>query len=276
MWAKARAPHHARLAVGCAILVLSFVSERGAFATGEDDKVACANAYTEGQRLRSRGALISARDKLRSCTRSVCTKLQADCVQWVGDLDRAIPSVVLRAVDGSGKDLEGVQVKLDDKLMVDHLDGRAIDVDPGAHVFRFEGSSMVPADVHIVLGEGEKARSVLATMRRPGLSQEPDRARPPQRSEYDRPIPWPAFLFGGIGTAGLVSFGYFGLSGRAESMNLESCGRSCSPSDVSATREKLVLADVSLGISVLALAAAAYVVLTRPVVAVPRPSYAGR
>jgi hypothetical protein len=240
------------------------VAEEARAATAEE-KVACADAYTEGQRLRRAGELLRARERLLYCARDLCTVLKADCAHWVDELDGAIPTVVLRAHDSQGHDLSDARVLLDGRPLVDHLDGRSIPVDTGTHVFRFERQGMPSVERQVVLGEADKARSVIVEM---GAPAPPAGAAPVARqTTWARPVPWPTYALAGLGAAGLVSFAYFGLTGRAEHFDLERCSPGCSPSSVDATRTKLLIADVSLGVSLVALGAATYLLLTRPRVA---------
>lgn len=75
----------------------------------------------------------------------------------------------------------------------------------------------------------------------------------------------PAFIVGGIGVVGIISFAIFGLSGKGDVSDLEkTCKPNCKESDVDSARTKLIIADISLGIGVVALAVATYMVLTRP------------
>ena len=76
---------------------------------------------------------------------------------------------------------------------------------------------------------------------------------PPSAEAHSRPIPLPATVAAGIGLVGLGSFTYFGLTGRAEYFDYKnSCGPDCSRSEVAPAHTRLVVADVSLGVSVLA------------------------
>jgi hypothetical protein len=72
-----------------------------------------------------------------------------------------------------------------------------------------------------------------------------------------RPI-WP-WLATAVGVVSTVGFAYWGLNGRREAeMLADRCGynRSCRQSEVDPVREKLILADVSLGAGLLAFGAA--------------------
>lgn len=69
---------------------------------------------------------------------------------------------------------------------------------------------------------------------------------------------WPWFS-AAVGVAGVAGFTYWGLTGRREAEQLaDGCGRdkSCTRAQVDTVRNKLIFADVSLGVGVLACGAA--------------------
>jgi serine/threonine protein kinase len=75
----------------------------------------------------------------------------------------------------------------------------------------------------------------------------------------------PAFIVGGIGVVALGSFAVFGLGGKSDVSTLEKeCKPNCAQSDVDSARTKLIIADISLGVGVVALGVATYMILTRP------------
>ena len=68
----------------------------------------------------------------------------------------------------------------------------------------------------------------------------------------------PSYVLGGVSAAAAASFAYFAISGLSQLNQLEQCKPNCSRSDVRDVRTKYLLADVSLGVSAVALAAAGY------------------
>jgi tetratricopeptide (TPR) repeat protein len=88
-------------------------------------------------------------------------------------------------------------------------------------------------------------------------------AQSPPRTE--RPIPTAAYVLGGIGVAGLVTFGTLAILGRNQQSELEgSCSPSCSPAQVQPMKTKFLIADIGLAVFAVSLGGAGYVVLTRP------------
>jgi hypothetical protein len=237
------------------------------------DKRQCAAAYEQGQRLRKQGQLREARAQLQICAGDRCNRvIQQDCVQWVGELDRAIPTLVLRAQDAGGKDISEVQVTLDGQRLVERLDGRAVEVDPGAHTFRFESAGTVAQEARAVIGEGEKMREILVRLEAPEPPKPPLPPTPvlvppptaPVEAVQPGPSRWPVYAAGGVGVAGLASFTVFWLVGHSEYVTLTACKGHCSPGAVDAARTKFIAADVSLAVSAAALGLATWLFFRAP------------
>ena len=74
-------------------------------------------------------------------------------------------------------------------------------------------------------------------------------------------------------------FAFFGLTGQGDKDQLrDTCAplRACSQDDVDAARTKLVIADVALGVGVVALAVATYMFIQRATFTVPAPPRSAR
>jgi hypothetical protein len=111
----------------------------------------------------------------------------------------------------------------------------------------------------VLLASGEKSRLIelraaapapAATVARPA----PD-ATPVDRASSSAAIgPW---LLGGTSLVALGSFTYFALSAKKRLNHLQAtCSPACSPAETAAGKREAVVADVSLGVSVVALAGA--------------------
>jgi hypothetical protein len=225
-----------------------------------DEVQSCVTAADEGQSARRKGALVEARSRFIACVRDECpAPIRSDCVRWLEDVEARTPSISLRIVASDGRDLTGT-IRIDGAPVPanDLGRGRSMPLDPGAHVFRAEVSGFEPLARSIVLMEGERAR--LVTMTLPALdSSAPDL---PRVSRRPSPLMWGV---GALGVLGLGSFAYFGLTGRAQASDLRSgCGttQTCDPADVEAVRNKYILADVSLGVGVVALGVATVIWLS--------------
>jgi hypothetical protein len=242
-------------------------------AQAEDEKTACASSYENAQTLNRKAELLSARDAMRACAREVCPSfIKNDCIQWLADVEKNIPSVVLSAqVDG--KDVHDVSVEMDGRPYVDSLEGHAAEVNPGRHTFLFKYKK-VPTqptqEVVAVVVEGQKNRPVQSTYTTP----------PPPPDEIHRPVPTSVYLLLGTGVLAMGSFATFsalGLSKRNDLANTSSttgCSPFCSDSQVKPVKTDFLVGDISLAAGVVALGTAAIVFLARPTIVIrPKNPY---
>ncbi len=131
-----------------------------------DTKTECIAAADQAQQARDDGKYRAARDGFQSCSRSVCPKpVVASCTKWARDIAEGMPSVVLGAKDASGSDLTDVRVSFDDTPLTSTLDGKPLDVDPGAHKLRFEREGSTPVEQNVVIKAGEKLRTISVVLR---------------------------------------------------------------------------------------------------------------
>jgi len=174
---------------------------------------------------------------------------------WLGQVENAIPSVVLAARDPRGRDLAEIRVTLDGRPLVDHLDARAVALDPGPHVFTFVTRRGAVVEQRALLREGEKAREIRVEL----PSEEPEPPTPSAPQQASGSTLWPAYALAGTGIAALGLFSYFALSGRSDYVD---CRSSCTSGQRDTVAQKFVGADVALGVSVLALGTGLYWFLT--------------
>ena len=143
-----------RTSVLAAALLVAPVS-----ALAEITKDQCVDANTKAQALRRDGKLAAARDQLLTCGDVHCPGIvRDDCAQRLDELERAQPTVVFDAKDSLGNDVSVLRVTIDGHALAERLDGSALAVDPGAHVFTFEVAGQPIVARRIVLHEGEKSR----------------------------------------------------------------------------------------------------------------------
>ncbi|MBW2529339.1 MAG: hypothetical protein JRI23_34500 [Deltaproteobacteria bacterium] len=222
-------------------------------------KKECADAYLASQRLRKEGKLIAARGQLLLCARDQCPAVvKPDCVQWLSEVEAAIPTVVFAAKGRDGSDTSTVRVWLDGELFSKQLDGKPVPLDPGVHQVRFElvdsAAGVAAKEQEIVVRQGEKNRLVSISFARPSAAPSApapgDEHRP---KPDDRGAPVAAIVIGSVGVVGLGVFAILAALGTSELDDLRStCGQTstCDPADVDAARNKLIGADVSLGIGI--------------------------
>jgi hypothetical protein len=147
---------------GCLLTSLFFSAALGGQALA-DDKADCLAAASKGQTQRDAHALVEARDQFRLCARAQCPAVvQASCIEWLEVTERSLPTIVLSAKEGAGADLIDVKASIDGVVVATRLEGKAIDVNPGLHSFRFELGSGKEVAEDVVIKEGEKDHAVVA------------------------------------------------------------------------------------------------------------------
>jgi hypothetical protein len=202
----------------------------------------CDESFSAAPALIREGHFLGARDALLRCSADDCpAAMRPLCVSDLHDIGPRLPSVVFSAKSAAGADLLDVRVVEHDVVVAARLDGRAVDVDPGPHTFRFEQPSAAPVVVDILAREGEKARPVAVEMAaRISLEQPlPPRATPLPPSVATPPESHASHPWGTLGLvaagAGVVSLGvgtYFGLDAisKDNTSNRTGCnGDVCAP-----------------------------------------------
>jgi hypothetical protein len=250
---------------GAALLVCSVAQA--------DEREVCAEAADQAQQLRDEGKYRQARDQMYTCARDVCpTPIKRDCIQWLADLEKLAPTVVFAAKQG-GRDLIDVKVFMDGVLVAERLDGKPVPVDLGEHTFKFEHAGEVHEE-RAVIAAGQKLRNITADFapEASGAGTDGGPSMPPPEEER-RGSAVPALVVGGIGLAALGTFAVFGIQGLNAVDDLQRCEPNCAKADVSSARTKLIVADISLGVGLVALGVATYMFLTRPTI---DPNVGGR
>jgi hypothetical protein len=239
------------LAIGCA--ASCFLSSSRARA--DDVIAACVKAAEDAQSQRSAHQLRAARQQFLACAQESCPLVvRNDCAGWLSEVDKQMPSIVVQARDTRGVEVSDVRVLADGDVLAERLDGLAIAVDPGEHLFQFEGAGVPALQQRILIREGEKNRALPITLA--AVPPPPDvRAR----GQHPSPL---FYVFSGLAIGSAAGFTYFGLKGMADADELgrAPCGmhKTCPDSEVAPIRRELLVADVSLGIGLVSLGAAAY------------------
>ena len=224
-----------------------------------DDREQCANAAEQAQSLRDEGKYRRAREQMLLCAREVCPgPIKSDCGNWLDQIERDAPTVVFGAKD-AGKDIFDVKVSMDGVVVTERLDGKPQLVDAGEHTFTFEHGGVVKEE-RVLVRSGEKGRAITVTFG----DQAPPLTSPPPVSPTEEGSLVPALVVGGIGIVALGSFALFGIQGKNDVDDLQKCKPRCEESDVDRARTKLIIADISLGVGIVALAVSAYMIITRP------------
>ena len=218
----------------------------------------CAEAYEKAQRLRKDYELRAAHEQLLTCANPACPGfVKQDCARWLGEVEASTPTVVVLARGADGQAMEDVHVTMDGQPLTDHLDGRAIPVDPGAHVVHYEAGGKV-VDERVIVAEGAKNQQIVAQFGAPATTT-PETAAPGQ----SRRVPTATWVLGGVAVVGAISFATFAAMGRS----VQGCAPSCSRSQVDDLRRDYLIADVSWITGLVAAGAALVFYFTAPTTA---------
>lgn len=204
----------------CALAALAAVvgSPAPVFAQDAD---ACISASEQSLTARKAGKLIDARKALATCAATVCPDpIRSSCQQRMSEVTQALPSIVFDVKDPSGGDLSAASLDIDKLRYADHLDGRAIVLDPGDHEFTFTATGQAPLVRHYVLREGEHDRHEAILIGTPlaAPTAGPALARAPALGPAEvlpenagRAQRISGLVLGGVGSAGLIVGSIFGL-----------------------------------------------------------------
>lgn len=224
------------------------------------DDASCIAAHVEAQRLRKAGKVRAARDSLVSCANPNCpSMLVGECTSMLAEVDQSLPTVVFEARDADGRDLGNVRVSEAGQEVAARLDGKAIELDPGEHSFRFEGEGFAARELTVIVREGDKNRKI-------GVVFDAGSTAKPKATEEERDISPGLWVAGGVGVAGLVLFGALGITGLQKRGDLDDqgCAPNCNADDVDEIRGLFIGADVSLAIGIAGLALAPVFYFTSP------------
>lgn len=264
--------------VRCSLLVASLaagVSTLGtpgvARADGEAEDLinACLSSHSEGQVLRMSAKLLESRDAFMKCSASHCpNQIQRDCINWLEQIQLQIPSVGFR-VTADGTSRADVKVYIDDKLVLDRLSGKAIDLNPGPHDLRVELEPYEPFKQLLVVSEGDKFRVVEVAFMTPKPVQ-PAAPMEPTPAETHRPVPLATYIFGGVGIAAAIGGTALGLNAMSLRSDMErpieqgGCAPRCREDAVNTLKQRALFADISWGVSAASLVTASVFYFLRP------------
>jgi hypothetical protein len=158
--------------------------------------------------------------------------VRSDCAKWLTEVEAALPSIVVKAIDAQGRDVAGVQLEIDG-VLVDYAEGRAAVLDPGRRTLTVRAAGYDAQTESFVVRQGETNRIVTFTMK-PATPSKP----PPQSATQPEPdaprsssIPTASFVLGG---------------------------------DVDAAKTKLLAGDIALAGGLVALGAAVVIAIVAP------------
>lgn len=233
-----------------------------ATARADDDearKARCAASYEGGQRQRSDGKLLAARDAFRTCARDCSPAFAKACVEWLDEVEHELPTIVL-GVEGSAR--TDVRVLVDGAPFRDSLDGRPAEIDPGPHLVRFVSlDGKTSAEKSVVVRSAEHLQPVSITL--PAAIVLPAE-RPP--GEVRRPFPWYSGLAAGLFVASAAVGAGTWISGRVMESSLadEGCAPFCDPSRVTPIDLRYQIGAVAFGVAAVSLVVTLVTYALRP------------
>jgi hypothetical protein len=229
--------HYLRLVLS--LLALATLLDSGSAAADDASKDACIDAHSRGQDAREQGKLSMARTLFITCAQPQCPALvQDDCARFADELDRLQPWLSFAARDAQGNDLPDTAVYVDEQLVLTRLDdAKPHAVDPGKHLVRFSHAGRDEA-VTVVVGAGEKSRTVTATFATPpsGSDAAPAarEAQAATSAQTSRSRGARALVIGSAALAAVGStLGIIGLARVPESCSLSSHDCAAPPGDAS-------------------------------------------
>jgi hypothetical protein len=266
-WVRADRPRRATLAryrasVTACLLIAPLLSAPVARAQANE----CA-PLGRAAALRADGKLRAARTQLTSCMEaSECNaEARRRCAAEQQTLANEMPSVVVHAHDGRGNDLVDVSVTLDGEAFVSKLDGLALSIDPGEHTFVFERAGQEPVKQVTTIEPTDKFKLVTVELPDAELLRQRALADTPAAKVSSSPVRLIAGAsLAGVGIVGIAAFAGIGADARSEEKDLRRCRPDCSQGAVDSVSTRYTLANVSLGVGLAALGAAAWVLLTGP------------
>jgi len=242
-------PHTRSLLLAAALVSTALCGTQAAAA--EQTKEQCVAADEAAQPLRRSGKLRDARALLLQCIAAECPRpVRDDCAQRLGEVDRALPTVVFVAEGADGAALTAVHVTVDGVPLAEQLDGTALPIDPGEHTFAFKVDGRAPIEKWLVIRESEKERRERVAFVAPppptpaaapaGIPQTlpptsapaestPSSSTPSETASTANGQRIAAYVLGGAGVVCIGVGGAFGLSAASKwSQAKIDCGSGCS------------------------------------------------
>lgn len=219
----------------------------------------CAARAEEAQRKRRLAHLLEAQTELRACAQDVCPRVvRTDCASALAEVEAELPSIIVAVVDERGNDVVDARIDVDGRAVDASLTALPISLDPGSHTVHATAGPGRAAEAKLMVRLGEQRRAVRLVLPASAAVTRNAVHPPPERSSFAPPA---VYVLTGVGAAALVTFGVFGVRALEGAGDLRRCAPRCSEDEISTTRRDGIIADVALGVGVVALAAATVIYL---------------
>ena len=226
------------------------------------DALSCVQENNTGADKLADHHLLDARETYLACvSETECPPMVlVSCSEALAVLKTSIPTLLVTVVDEQQHELSGVTLTVDEHPAV--LQSGSLEIDPGTHVLRATlGALSVPLEVVVAEEDRDRAVEIVLRGRQPDAKPAAPVSAPAPairaESRAKRSLV-PSLVLGSVGVLGAASFSYFALAGHANQNELQQCKPYCNYDDVHRVHLQYTAADISLGVSVVSLAAAAY------------------
>jgi hypothetical protein len=156
------------LLAACALL-LSMLAPAAVSAAADPTTADCLAANERSISLRNKHQLRAARAELLICATASCPEdVRNECARRVAEVNSQMPTIVFEIKDQHDNDLSAVAVAMDGQTLVERLEGTALSIDPGEHVFVFSAAGQPPVEKRLVIRESEKGRRERIVIGAPG------------------------------------------------------------------------------------------------------------
>jgi hypothetical protein len=269
-----------RALVVCLGVAALVVADRPAFSAKHSaDQRSCVNVYKSAEKLAKTAHLRQAKALMITCARPACAaNLRRVCALRAVQLEEDIPTIVAVAAGGSDAGA-GVSVTMDGELLMSHVDGTAVSVDPGPHEFVFKKDETVLVSEKLVIVQGQRNRRIVMAAngaaperaegkdpfeapalpalspqeQAPAVAASSSAALDAAIAAVDEPsapvakkksvVPW---LIGGVGLAGIGAYGVLSYWARKDNALLDQCAPACAQASVDHVKLRYLQADIAL------------------------------
>jgi hypothetical protein len=258
---------HAGAILALGLAALPRVSDAQQESSTEAD--ACFTAAERAQPLMRDKRFREARADLEMCARDVCPKVaRADCREWLSEVALEQPTIVIAPREVNAKretrDVTGaVRAIIDGGIVIDRVDPTPVPLDPGKHRVRLERQGFPPIEQNVDLKESEKSR-VVPFYWQSTWTAGSDVDQPTTAERKARPTSAAIYVVGAVGLAATGVGSYLEVTGLGKRSSLEACKPHCAQSDVDSALGITRAGDVTLGVGLALIGAAAILYATRP------------
>lgn len=219
------------------VLAAAIVVGKGAALAAAPTNADCVAASDASLKFGNDHKLRAERSQLLVCAATTCpADIKKECLARVDEVNAQIPTIVFSVKDAKGADLSGVKVTMEGEVLAEGLQGTALSIDPGEHMFVFETTGQSPVTKKLIIVQGQKDRREVVTFGA-GASGlvEGTPSTPPKGADDGGGMGTQkilALVAGGVGVVGLgvgTAFGVSALSKKSDAQG--ACPNTCVTQD---------------------------------------------